>query len=244
MTITYLITATRDLCDADSTSMPMAALTDAAVIWLNESYKRVVAWLINADGTAQFDDTNYTDFPIGTYTMVASQAKYSFNDKFLQLVNVQAKDINGDWVMLKPIDQSEYNGVLEEDFETDGMPEYYDKLSGDTIKLYPAPSATYATLTLGLRIYFKRTASTFTAAEITAGTKEPGFAINHEILAYMTSLPYCEKYHKDRVALYQAKIGDLDPDRPTGMKAELINHYSKYEKDKRKQITFKRRAFK
>jgi len=223
--------------------MPMAAITDAEVIWLNESCKRVAAWIINADGTAQFDDTNYTDFPIGTYTMVASQGKYSFNDKVLQLINVQVKDVNGDWVLIQPIDQSEYDGVLEQDFETDGMPVYYDRLSDDTIKLYPAPSATYATLTSGLRLYFKRTASVFTAAEITAGTKEPGFAINHEILAYMTSIPYCLKYHKDRVALYQARIGDLDPDNPTGMKAEIINHYSRREKDKRKQMTLKQTPF-
>ncbi len=216
------------LCDSDDTSYPRLDKTSR----VNNSAEQVVGWVINADGTAQFDDTNYTNFPIGTYTMVASQGKYSFNDKFLQMMNVQVKNANGDWVMLNPIDQSERDGVLEEDFETPGMPEYYDKLSDDTIKLYPAPSAAYTTVTLGLRIYFKRTFSLFTAVSTTAAdATDPGFASPyHIILAYMSSIPYCMTYKKDRVGLYEKKVMDL--------KAELINHYSQREKDKRKQITF------
>jgi hypothetical protein len=212
------------LCDSDTTSYPVADKTRR----VNSALEQVVGWLINADGTAQFDDTNYTDFPIGTYTMVASQSKYSFNDKFLQIINVQVKDVSGNWQKITPIDQSEYNGVLEEDFETAGMPIYYDKLSDDTLKLYPAPSATSTTLTLGLRIYFKRTSHPFVAGDTTA---EPGFASPyHIILCYMASIPFCMSYKKDRVALYEKKIMDL--------KKELIDHYSQREKDKRKQITF------
>jgi hypothetical protein len=225
----------RDLCDADTTSYPAATLLRR----INQAYEQVVGWLIMADGTAQFDDTNYSDFPIGTYDLVDSQSVYSFNDKFLQVINVQVKDSNGDFSILKPIDQSEYSDdmPLSEAFETAGIPEYYDKLSDDSIKLYPSPSSSDVTLTAGLKIYFKRTADIYTSAEVTTGTKEPGFiSTHHYILSYMAAVPYCMKYKKDRVTLYEKKIGE--------MKKELIELYSQKEKDTRKIMSMKQRLFK
>jgi len=132
------------LCDSDTTSYTVAEKTRR----VNNSLEQVIGWLINADGAWQWDDTNNTDLPIGTQTLVAAQKTYTFNDKFLQLLEVQVKDVNGNWIILKPIDQREYSDTepLDEAFETDGLPLYYDKVSDDTIKLYPAPSATSCTL--------------------------------------------------------------------------------------------------
>lgn len=215
------------LCDSTSTSYPVADKTRR----VNSALEQVVGWLINADGGWDFDDSNYTDFPIGTYTMVASQGRYSFNDKFLQLMEVQVKNKDGDWVILRPIDQKEIEGdtPLPQLYETDGMPIYYDKESEDTIRLYPAPSAADTTLSSGLKVKFKRTAHLFVAGDTTA---EPGFASPyHVILAFMASLPYCMTYKKDRVAMYEKKIMDL--------KKELLAHYGRREKDKRKIATTK-----
>jgi len=216
------------LCDSTSTSYPLKDKTRR----VNAALEQVIGWLINADGTAQFDDTNYGNLPIGTYTMVEGQSAYSFNDKFLQLMEVQIKNADGIWEIIEPIDQKEYSDVspLYEDFKTADRPIYYDKISDDTIKLYPPPTATSVTLTSGLKICFKRTASLFAAdgSDTTAG---PGFASPyHIILPYMAALPYCMTYKKDRVSLYELKIKQL--------KDELINHYSQREKDKRKIMTF------
>jgi len=216
-----------DLCDTDDTSYPRVKKTRD----INLAYERVVGKLINADGSWEFDDTNYSDFPIGTYTLTEGQAKYSFNDKFLQIMEVQVKDSNGDWHILQPISQREYSDEtpLEEAFEDNGLPEYYDKISDDTIKLFPAPSEDDVTLTNGLKIKFKRTASTFTVASDTSeDTTEPGFAINHEILAYMAAIPYCMKYKKDRVPLYKKTADE--------MMKELLDHYGQREKDVRKKL--------
>lgn len=236
MTITHLITAVRDLCDSDSTSMPMAAVTDAAVIWLNESYKQVIGWIINSDGTWQWDDTNQTDEPRGKGTLVEAQVDYTFSSDYLQIEAMDVLGLDAQWKRLKPYDQSEVGMSPEEYFGTDssgniltGLPEYYDLFSDDSFRIYPAPSATYCTLASGLRVWFKRNPVTFIAAEISTGTKEPGFSLNHKILAYMTALPYCMKYKKDRIPLYEKKVMD--------MKQEIINHYSKREREKRKQIT-------
>lgn len=218
----------RDLCDADTNSYPSATMLRR----INYAYEQVVGWLINADGTAQFDDTNYTNFPVGTYTMIADQPKYSFNDKFLQLISVKVKDANGNFNIIKPIDQSEFDNSipLEEAYKTSGLPIYYDKLSDDTIKLLPAASSADTTLASGLKLYFKRTADLFTSAQVMTGTKEPGFASPyHLILSYMAALPYCVNYKPQRVAIYEKKIMDL--------KKELTNHYTSRQKDLRKVAT-------
>jgi hypothetical protein len=224
----------RDLCDADTTSYPAATLLRR----INQAYEQVVGWLINADGSWQFDDSNNTNLPIGTQTLVASQNAYTFNDKFLQILEVQIKDVNGNWQIIEPIDQKEFSDStpLDEAFKTAGMPQYYDKVSDDTIKLYPAPSAANCTLASGLKIKFKRTAAIFTSAEVSTGTKVPGFASTyHYILSYMAAIPYCMSYKKDRVALYEKIVMD--------MKKELIELYSQREKDVRKIMTFKQRSY-
>lgn len=203
---------------------------------MNSALEQVVGWLLTADGTWQWDDTNNTDLPIGTQTLVSGQSAYSFNDKFLHLLEVQVKNKEGDYVILTPIDQREYSDEtpLEEDFSTSGMPVYYDKVTDDTIKLYPAPdNGVNVTLASGLKIKFKRTAHLFLATDT---TEAPGFASPyHIILAYMASVPYCMTYKKDRVALFEKKIGEL--------KNELIGLYSQREKDKRKVMTMSGIAF-
>lgn len=227
-TIADINLETRDLCDADTNSYTAATLLRR----INSAYEQVVGWIIQADGTWQFDDSNYTDLPIGTQTLVASQSAYTFNDKFLQIEEVQIKDDEGNWQIIQPIDQREYSDEtpLSEAFETDGFPQFYDKIAEDTIKLYPAPSAADCTLTGGLKIKFKRTASIYTSAEVTTGTKVPGFiSTYHYILSYMAAIPFCMTYKKDRVALFERKVEE--------MKKGIIEAYTQREKDKRKVIT-------
>jgi hypothetical protein len=225
----------RDLCDADTDSYTASSLLRR----INEAYERVVGWILEADGMWQWDDTNFDDLPIGLQTLVEGQGKYSFNDKFLEMEEVQIKDVDGNWQIIRPIDQKEFSDFepLSEAFEDDGMPEYYDKIADDTLVLYPAPTATSVTLTNGLKIKFRRTADVFTSAEVTTGTKIPGFISSaHYVLSYLASIPYCMSYKKDRVALYEKRVEEY--------KIEIIKSYSKRERDKRKIITTKQRAFK
>jgi hypothetical protein len=51
----------------------------------------------------------------------------------------------------------------------------------------------------------------------------------------MAAIPYCMKYHPERVARYELKVQQL--------KDGIIKHYSKREREKRKQITFIRKLF-
>ncbi len=188
--------------------------------------------ILSADGTWQWDDTNRSDLPIGSGDLVAGQSSYSFADDYLDILNIKIKDSSGNWVILPAKDQSESSLPFEDDLNVDGMPLYYDKI-GDTIKIYPAPSASAVTLTGGIKVAFQRTASLFTfVSDTSADTQEPGLpSTHHDLLAYMASVVYCMKYKKDRVGLYEKKIDEK--------KKTLIKFYSRREKDRRKIITTK-----
>lgn len=218
--------------DADTTSLTAANL----LIFVNNALESLIGKIINADGVWQYDDTNYSDLPIGTGTLVNGQESYSFADEYLDILWVKVKDVNGDWYHLQPIDQAElntgalYQSPLEQIFETDGLPTYYDK-QGDSIRLYPAPDdGVTVTLSSGLKVGFKRTADLFTSAQVTTGTKAPGIASPYHVLvAYMAALPYAINYKKDRVAIFEAKIREMTDD--------MLKFYSRREKDSRRFMT-------
>ena len=213
----------RALCDADSTSYPAATLLRR----INAAYEEVVGKIIGCDGLWQWDDFRFTDFPIGTTTLKNSQNDYSFDISMLEIERVEVLDNEGLWHELNPIDKSQVSGAIDEFEKNDGLPAYYDK-QGASIILYPAPdNGVSVTLASGLKVYFQRTASIFTSAEVTTGTAIPGFASPyHMILAYMAAIPYCQSYKKDRVPLYMAEVARIQK--------LIIEHYSRREKDRRK----------
>jgi len=214
------------LCDSDATSYPINDKTRR----VNSALEELVAMIINADGTWQYDDTNHTDLPIGTGTLVEAQQSYSFSQEFLEIEIVKVKDVDGNWKTLDLVDDKDFRSItLEDYFDTTGLPTHYDK-EGDTIKLYPAPTATSVTLASGLKVHFKRTADLFTYDDT---TKEPGLPSPfHVILAYMASIPFCMTYKKDRVNVYMDFVEK--------MKKEITKFYSRREGDKRKIINTKR----
>ncbi len=231
MTIADINTFARYLTDADTTSYTAANL----LITINNAYEKVIGKILGYDGRWQFDDTNYSDFPRGKTTMVASQHDYTFDVSHLKIESVQVKDADGNWYFLIPIDRKDYSVPLEEEFETAGKPLYYDK-DGQSVLIYPAPLAADVTLASGLQVNFRRTADKFTSAQVTLGTKVPAFASPfHAILCYEAAIPFCMNYKKDRVALYEKKLAELYKD--------LETFYTKREKDEQDIITTKSISF-
>jgi hypothetical protein len=225
MTIADIFAEARLLCDADSTSYPDAALLRR----VNTADEETVAELIAASGTWQFDDTNYTDLPIGITDLVAGQYDYSFASTFLEIERVSVLDQNGLWHTLDPIDKEAINVDMTEYQKVNGLPNEYDK-QGSSIFLYPAPAAANVTLTGGLKVYFKRTASVFTSGDVSTGTKAPGFASPyHVILSYKAAMPYCASYKKDRVPMLINEI--------TRIRKDLLAFYARREQDVRKRLT-------
>jgi len=244
MVIADINTESRALCDADSTSYADALL----LIRTNYNLEKVISWILESDGRWEWDDTNYTTKPRGVGTLVEGQEAYSFASEYLTIRQIEVLDTSSPavFVKLKPIQDLELNGMSPEEYfglESDGspkkgFPQYYDK-EGDTITLYPAPAATDVTLASGLRVWFQRTADLFTSAQVTTGTKEPGFASPfHSILCYMNAIPYCMSYKKDRVAAYSQVVGDFP--QPSGMKKQIMDFYGHRAKDERHIMTPKR----
>lgn len=202
MTITEINTLIRFLTNTSSTS-----LTDAQLLILvNKEYEKVVGEIIKetAGSKWQFGDFNYTAFPTFTVNMTNNVRDYDLRDwgtsddsTILTIMGVEVKDIDGLWHPLRRITLDHiHNNFLqgEADYQSSGGLSDEYSLRDNMISLYPTPSSTYMTLTAGLKLFFLRTADKFTSAEVTTGTKEPGFpSPYHDILAYGSAYDYALK---------------------------------------------------
>lgn len=191
------------LCDSDTTSYPVADKTRR----VNAALEEVIGDLIALDKNWKFDDSNHTNLPIGTATLVNGQQDYSFDSSVLAVERVEVEDADGVWHKLSPINEKYIEGALDEYEKTNGLPLEY-AVRANSIFLYPTPATASVTLVAGLKVYFQRTAHLFTASDTTA---VPGFASPyHIILAYKAALPYCQTYKKDRVPMIVNEISRLE----------------------------------
>ena len=230
------------LCDTTDTSYPRLDKTSR----VNSALEELIGKIISADGAWEWDDTNQSDLPVATFNLTEAQESYSFASEYLKIKRMRIKDINSRWHLLKQIDQSdlekrgitidEYFGLTSSGTPFLGLPTHYDIL-GDSFRLYPAPTATYTTLTSGLKVDFVRTAVLFTAVATTVtDSTEPGLpSPYHVLLAYKASLPYAASYKKDRVNWL---IGQIEK-----MERDLLNFYSRRNPNRRDILTMRGQSF-
>lgn len=209
----------RWIVGANSTSYPIADLTRNANRWLDKA----VALIIPASGTWQFDDSNYTDYPIATTALVSGQQDYVFDVSFLRIERVEIKDEDDNWKRLRQLDSTEVKISLEEFHETDGAPIFYD-VSANSVKLYPTPD--YAQ-NASLKVYFQRKGSYFVTTDT---TKEPGFA---EIFHRYVSLGAANDFALKMRSSNQKDIrGEL-----VAMESDMQNFYSRRNRDGSHRMT-------
>lgn len=222
----------RDMMRVDSTQWATSKVVNSC----NNYLDTVAGYAIGADRRFQWDDTNHTKLPIGTTNLTSSQSDYSFltdeqGNSILNLTRIDIKDDNGNWTQLKPIDQVEINGALDEAFSTAGKPMYYDKIADNIIRLYPTPDAS---VTAGLKFYFQRTPSYFAASDTTKAPGVPpllhrGFVINAAYDGALTlGLANLQALSQERV-LEQQKMTTYFGNRNTDEKLTLSTRYRSYE---------------
>lgn len=170
MDFTTLLADVDFLVDTDSNTYPVADKTRNINLALDE----VTGIIIGCDGTWQWDDSNYTDLPIGTTDVVSGQQDYSFDEAHLTIEAIEIQNEDNSWTRLKPIDlYPEYNiqskTSITDYLSTPGKTEYYDKV-GDSFFLYPP---TNYSKTAGLKAFFQRKADPFVVGDT---IKKPGFA--------------------------------------------------------------------
>jgi hypothetical protein len=213
MTYTDIKNKVYFLSKTDSTNFPIADLTLLA----NNALDRVTSLILQSDGRWQFDDSNYTDLPIGTTALVSGQKDYSIATSQIEVQRVEVKDENGDWRLLTPIDKSEINIAMDEWMLENGQPMFYDKV-GQSILLYPTPSYSQSA---SLKVYFSRIPSYFATNDT---TKTPGFnPLFHDLIPLWVSYEYGlanGRANTDRILLEIQK-----------KESELMDSYLKRSKD-------------
>ena len=184
MTITQIINKAYFITSTNSVSFPAADM----LIAINNAYERVVSLIMQTDGRWEWDDDNQTDLPIAVATLTANQQDYSLAVTHLSLTRAEVKDTAGLWRQLFPISQSDFTGIaLAEFMKTSGQPIYYDNI-GSSVFIYPAPDYTQAS---SIKLTFQRPPALYTSAEVTTGTKVPGFnSLYHDLIPLIVAHDY------------------------------------------------------
>lgn len=217
-------------CDTDATLFPVAQKVRSVNRW----YDKAVSIILDSDGRWQFDDTNATDLPIATTTLVSGQQDYTLDTTFLRILRVEVLNVNGIWTKLDPLDQADiYNQGLVEFLKTAGLPKFYD-VQGQSIFLYPKPDAGISvTLAAGLKVYTQRNVSYFVAGDT---TKVPGFAsLYHRYLALGPSYDWCVKKQLPQKNDIKAQLDTMEED--------MRNFFSTRNKDEKIQLRAKKHSF-
>ena len=194
-----------------------ASLLSTFTRGINDGMNRVTSLILQADNRWQFDDTNQTDYPIATTTLVTTagseQQDYTLAVSHLRIERVEVKDAQGNWHLLTPIDQTDISDqALSDLMSAAGLPRYYDK-TANSVFLYPKPSAEAVTEAGGLKVYFQRPPTYFVTTD---DTKVPGFnSLYHKLIALIASRDYalsktmtCAKGLVDRVAIEEQALMD------------------------------------
>lgn len=193
----------------------------------NLALDETVTEIQSYDQRWQFDDSNYTDYPIGVTNLVAGQQDYVFSVEHVRVLGVDVLGADGKYYPLKPIDIHDVRkygkGKSLTEFEpTDGKPEYYD-LTADAVKLYPAPAAASVTTASGLKVYYQRAADAFASTDT---TKKPGIpSIFHQIIPVKMSRMFAKQNSMTE------KARELDEEERR-LREKMQQHYSNRHEEK------------
>lgn len=163
-----IVQQVRSFMRVDATQWPTAKIVTS----VNNYLDTVAGYMIGADKTFQWDDTNHTKLPEGTAQLTINVSDYSFltdeqGNSIVTLLGVSRLDsTTGKYVALEEVDRTEvdtgYFGT------TSGTPTQYDKIADNIIRLNYLPPAT---VSAGLKFFFQRTPSYFAATDT---VKSPG----------------------------------------------------------------------
>lgn len=195
---------------------------------VNVALDKIFSLIFSVGGTWQFDDSNHTDYPIITTSLVSGQRDYTFtsdenSNLILEIYKVFVADDSGDYREILPVDQQSNAPVNYTDGNnTTGLPNTYDK-TGNGIFLDPIPNYSEAN---GLKIFINREASYFSTSDT---TKKPGFAgLFHEYLVLHPSFYYCTR---NGISIRRELKEEL-----MEMEAQIMDFYKMREKDTVKRL--------
>lgn len=202
---------------------------------INQEYQKVVTSILNAQDDWDFDDVgttdgstfSYSNYPVATTPLVASQRDYTFPVS-LKILKIKRVDISYDGTNYRrasPFDSTETSVGIGNDTNLDGNFDktnpFYD-MKGNSIWIYPLASVADVTNSGKIRIEFFREINEFASTDT---TRTPGIDTPfHPMLAVGASLQYALAKNlqnkNDLAALYgdyenrlKAYYGTKDEDR-------------------------------
>lgn len=177
------------------------------LIAINNAYHKLHSIILESQDEWDFDDKNLTDLAIATTNLVASTNVYALPDTIYKMNKVEI-NYGAGFIKAQPLDLNETNLSETEvsAYATVESPRY--RLFGSTIKFYPTPTSA---VTNGIQIYYDREIDEFTSAEVTTGTKEPGFdKLFHDYLAISASIDGGIKFNLTNTNSLENKLVDLE----------------------------------
>lgn len=197
---------------------------------------------LSASGSWQLDDSNQTDYPIITTSLVSGQRDYSFTtdgsgNLILDIyrVFVLTSETGTTYYEVFPIDQQTDDNVNTQGFTNGlnrtGPPFWYDK-TGNGIFLDPIPGYSVAA---GLKIYINREPSYFTSADT---TKKPGVpGLFHKYFYLKPALEYARRNNLSNFSKIQEAVYEMEGVPGTTKGGSIQKYFGSRAKDERQIIT-------
>jgi len=198
MTIADIETLTRFLTKTNTVSLTAANL----LILDNKYYEEITGRIIRetAGFRQQRGDMNYTSFPTFTISMSNGVQSYGLDDietagqRPLTIMGVEVLDEDGNShpLSITSLREIRQRGFTFDSYQsTDGRPFQYE-IRDNMLSLFPGPdNGVTVTLSNGLIVYYLRTADVFTSAQVSTGTKQPGFPLPwHDLMSYGPATDY------------------------------------------------------
>lgn len=179
---------------------------------INQGYLKVASYALTVSSGWQWDDSNYTDYPRGTSTLVNNQRDYTLPvastganaSTCWKVKEVSILDTAGYELKLMPSARTE--AQLRRLYTSAGTPREY-LLVGNAIKLFPTPTSSYVTLTNGLIVYFARSPDLFSSSDT---TQQPGLPEPfHRMISFEACIDYAGSRGLQSVQYFQAKLAEL-----------------------------------
>lgn len=230
MNFTQILAESRRIVGADDLQYPSEEIATS----VNKALDRVVSLIRKSEGRWEWDDANFTDFPIATASLVADQQDYQLDPTFYKFERIEILDESGvGWHLLKPIDKADlYDQSITDFLKTAGAPQYYDKI-GQSIFLYPKPSYSLAS---AMKVFYERGPSYF-EDDGSDTTKSPGInTLFHNLL------PMWAAY--DFALIKGSSIADRLRNEIAIMESELADFYALRAKDDHIRVVARRGYFK
>jgi hypothetical protein len=211
------------------------------LIDVNNAYHKVASMIFDSQDESDFDDPNYTDFPILTTSLVADQRDYSIpsSEKVVSIKNVSISYDGTNFYKAVPVDWGETilptataGSAAETEIDSNfnkTNPRYDYKYN--SLFLYPRADATDVANGGKIIIEWTREVDPFTSGQVTTGTREPGFdTAFHVLLAYYPAIEWAIAKGK------QSLVNNLLP-MTQDLEARLRRQYGKKVRDRRLQMT-------